>query len=533
MKTLDEKILVQISTLGFNTPAYVITSFYKQSLGVFKGRSYVEYGQNAIECVLNDIVMQNKGDDDYLKLNAGGSVETIPLFNDTYGTTPYKRRYKQGQATTYKVQADQDNVHNSEEVVAIAAYNYPNKDLRPNCVVNEANGSSIDRLMSGCDWLWDETNGIEHFNNLLLPHYPFKSTERYGMGLHLWAPDVILENTYSLKRIRGNELEIGVPVYNKSSMTFITLQSLLNGTSETELEDGDETVYLKLTNVAYGAFGNDVAAYTDYYVGKTITSLEVYRRRSGSSDAFTLYNTITRTDRTKFQQGMQSYITAAIQQLPPSAQYKRVSTWDALEITRRPATVVGSTTVQNSGYAMQWDAGWENYYSSNNVITNTTGGYDFMIRPVFNTRVTQTYHEAHFDGNCPVCVLDKCYSRYYLAWYDRYGDVQSQAFDGKIEYSEDIETEEIQDYCNYRRVSQKALQPTWKLNTKWINENVYPIYESIFTSPYLLLYDTEQDKSWNVLVKDNKYTEKTHKNQKSLINLEITVEANKKENYIY
>ena len=43
-------------------------------------------------------------------------------------------------------------------------------------------------------------------------------------------------------------------------------------------------------------------------------------------------------------------------------------------------------------------------------------------------------------------------------------------------------------------------RPKWKLNTKWLNKEVYPFYESIFVSPYLQLYDAKEDKLYNVLV---------------------------------
>jgi hypothetical protein len=59
------------------------------------------------------------------------------------------------------------------------------------------------------------------------------------------------------------------------------------------------------------------------------------------------------------------------------------------------------------------------------------------------------------------------------------------------------------------------------------------MYEAIFTSPYLLLYDTETDRAWNVILTDTNYKEKTFKTEKKLFNLEINVEANTKQNYIF
>lgn len=119
---------------------------------------------------------------------------------------------------------------------------------------------------------------------------------------------------------------------------------------------------------------------------------------------------------------------------------------------------------------------------------------------------------SEYIGKCPIAIIEGCYSRYYLAWMDRYGDYMSQPFEGKYEYSEDFEKSEMKDYKLKRRIIHNEIQPKWKLNSTWINEEFYPFYEAIFTSPYLLLYDTKTDRAWNVILSDNSYFEKTFKN---------------------
>lgn len=153
--------------------------------------------------------------------------------------------------------------------------------------------------------------------------------------------------------------------------------------------------------------------------------------------------------------------------------------------------------------------------------------------PIYEEIIDDRLDPNEYIGKCTIAVLDSCYSRYYLAWMDRFGDVMSQPFGGKIEYTEDFEHNEIKDYKLRRRVIHNEVQPKWRLNTKWLNEDIYPMYESIFTSPYLLLYDTETDRSWNVILADSEYKEKTFNTEKTLFNLEINVEANTKQNYIF
>ena len=160
--------------------------------------------------------------------------------------------------------------------------------------------------------------------------------------------------------------------------------------------------------------------------------------------------------------------------------------------------------------------------------------YDYITgTPHFSTVIDERQDPDEYIGTCSIAVLDSCYSRYYLAWNDRFGDIMSQPFDGKIEYNEDFERNEMKDYKLRRRIIHNQVQPKWKLNTKWLNEDIYPMYESIFTSPYLLLYDTETDRSWNVILTDSEYKEKTFNTEKTLFNLEINVEANTKQNYIF
>lgn len=129
--------------------------------------------------------------------------------------------------------------------------------------------------------------------------------------------------------------------------------------------------------------------------------------------------------------------------------------------------------------------------------------------------------------------IDYC-SRYFLRWMDRYGMPQIQPFNGENIFSEGFEYSEIMNYKNDRIKSGVKVQPKWTLNSKWLDQSVYPIYESIYVSPYLQLYDKEEDKLYDVIVTNSDYTEKTFKNQnKQMFNLQLDVELNRKQTMIY
>ena len=141
----------------------------------------------------------------------------------------------------------------------------------------------------------------------------------------------------------------------------------------------------------------------------------------------------------------------------------------------------------------------------------------------------ETYYEPQH-----VAIVDMgCLPKYYLLWQDRYGGYQSQPFEKTETFSINYNYEEMKDYQNHRRNITVKVQPSWKIQTGWIDEEFYPYYESIFSSPYVLLYDTEEDVSYNVIATDKKYTEKTWKNQHKFFNLQLNLEENKVQNIVY
>lgn len=133
-----------------------------------------------------------------------------------------------------------------------------------------------------------------------------------------------------------------------------------------------------------------------------------------------------------------------------------------------------------------------------------------------------------------VAVLDEPKSRYYLKWRDRYGSFQCQPFCKTSTYSESLDKKQLLTYDLHKKIYSVDITPTWKINSGWIDQELYPYFESIFISNYVELYDTKEDISYVVVVKDSDYTEKTVRNQgRSLFNLELTLELNKNQSILY
>jgi hypothetical protein len=134
------------------------------------------------------------------------------------------------------------------------------------------------------------------------------------------------------------------------------------------------------------------------------------------------------------------------------------------------------------------------------------------------------YKIANFDSK----------SRYFLKWKDRYGMPQVQPFGGTYKYGEDITKNTITNHLNTNKIVNITTKSKWLLNTKWIKQEFYPFYESIFVSPYLILYDAKEDKQYSVILTNTEYEEKTFNNQnRQLFNLQLTVELDTSETMVY
>ena len=121
-------------------------------------------------------------------------------------------------------------------------------------------------------------------------------------------------------------------------------------------------------------------------------------------------------------------------------------------------------------------------------------------------------------------LLPKCQSDYYLSWIDRTGGWNCQPFDGRYDFSEQFKTETTTNLFNERRPMRKEFSGKWSLNTKFLTEADYKMYEPILWSKYLYLYDVRNDKGFYVIVTNTTYNEKLFKNEKGLFTFGVEVE---------
>lgn len=133
----------------------------------------------------------------------------------------------------------------------------------------------------------------------------------------------------------------------------------------------------------------------------------------------------------------------------------------------------------------------------------------------------------------PVAKFDDCPSDFYLIWMDRTGAYQCQPLNKRAVRKENITTTNIINSIDQTRPVLKSISNAWTLNSDWLSFEEYNAYESIFSSPYLYLYDYKNDEGYWVNCTNKSWEERNSSNTKKPFNLTINLESNQSQNIIY
>ena len=213
---------------------------------------------------------------------------------------------------------------------------------------------------------------------------------------------------------------------------------------------------------------------------------------------------------------------------------------DALNMALTPRYPFVATSKLGWGVAIQASAQSDtiliNYYGA----LAGTGDIVFSVEPectnIIYTSLQQLFRNAVIDTtkdkasigpdqNHIFTQFDMCPAQYYVQWIDRYGTYQCQPFSKISTFSNDYSTTLMISYDKVKKPIFKEVKSTWNLNSEYIPEDKLPYYESLFVSPKVILYDSKNDESYNVVLTDTKFVEKTFANQqRRMFNLQITVE---------
>ena len=517
----DGTYMIRFSTMPTKTGMYRYDVYIDNEL-VFIGNTYLEGNKNPI-IDINDIVMNYNE----------------PLHPKSYGTIAQKSKLLR----TVKIKLYLDEPSEIESQVLMIYENpyYNSKVTTP--ILDNWVTNSIGEMPMLQGWNSSNQNGV------FIPTYPAVATPNFTFDYLASKENLPLYHSFNVK-YSGGKVDSGVQNFTVPDMSVFQitqpLQWLLRGVNTTKPYYEKPEKLIK--NMGY---------YATEYTTHTETGAPCI--------GFTSYSSLDFHDR--FSVGFSKAANA--------------TSTEGTDGDKKTWHVVVEIDEDNVPYGTTYE--FYTYFRSD--VNSSTSQNKFLITPAYHDQLIATYgsYKMHFYAThwhlsnglnpyykrvqiavevaenvyIPVCEAEKLNmlvfspvnaavkyemtvakfdnkSRFFLKWKDRYGMVQCQPFSGTELYEENFEKTHTKNFKHERKLVQISNQPKWKLNSNWINQDLYPFYESIFVSPWLQLYDAKFDKLYEVLLTENTYTEKTFKNQgRQLFNIQLEVEQSKTQNMLF
>lgn len=568
MNNLNDKIVYAATFTAAQTDRtfkYVVANSDLQT--VFVGNLYIMKGQSSVEIYLTDIFRSQVEKTNWFDKNF--NIENYDRITDRYVVTVYNGNILID-TKTYEL---------------LLEYPYRFKDVDYSMIYDNIKcGEMEDHVvvpLTGCRYDYSAPYNQSY---KLYPKYPFIPTDRYhfmqvfnlgdgvdnfNVGL-MQGPDTIKKVEYSsissmvvvkskLDLLYFEEANADAICLFAKPLTYVTSQGLHSYLVEFKgrnLADSPElNILLKNMHInaarlkyfyVYNA-SDDMQFIYLYFEGNSPEEVTNTINELGYRGSFHVINAAeyytynyqyqtTRAENTIGKEDFEQFYTF-ITECCPWVTPKDIENW-GIKIGKKWPKYVEFTYLDFSIYEKKELDTWKKHFETYTDHKGTR--YDDFFIPDDSTKTIiphvhyESYEEiTHEDGPVKIADVDACPARYYLQWVDRLGGIQSQPFDGKE--TKTINYTKTNIYNQYHEARPVNFDNNYQfdLNTYFINEKYYPFYESIFVSPYLCLYDTENDMAYNVNVVDKQFTEKTWKNQKKLFNLNIKLEINKNENILY
>lgn len=475
MKYLDEHITSHVS--GLAIPADGVYNYYikdaKDDKILFAGNLFLTSGTTDVDVEMNDVLESLKPNGHEMALPIETKIETKGYFGNFYSVV---------------------NGANGTVVPVAMIYRYPNRKRYLEIGLPALENSGTSKTTTCLQGL---VNGVPE----LLPHYPYADTTEYGF----------LQTTQLISKYTGT--------------TYMNYNLDISG--RTPVEEYDISGYLYDSTAVYdlhylftevAPFARDLQynlQYLDGFVVDTDVEYEQYYYiYDEEPDTICVFNNDDYL--------VQSWSLGTTPRRYTFT-YHFVEDNEVIQFGLPGLEAYVIMSQQNSNWVdktlkISFDA-WKN--TNNNRV--------YLDEFQFHYGDENAEHTYIYLAGKKVGEIDfDCLPKYYLMWQDRYGGYQSQPFDKIDTFSEAITSEKITNYRREQRLSNATITPKWEIQTGWIDEHYYPYYESIFVSPYLILFDTENNHGYNVMITDNQYTEKTYQNQqRKMFNVKLKLEQNK------
>lgn len=532
--TLNDNIIVrfQFAALEGDTNATYSIYTFDENTGtyssepIFNGYVFIQEGQTYLDLDLGDILADEKYNFNFLKVD-----EYYNRIVNANGRT-------NGWYNRYKVVLDLEVGGLITYPEVCLCHEYPTKDLF-------GTDNKIPEIDSSEEYNFPFMQGYENNSGMptfkLLPTYPYVLTDNFGFGYTYYVTKENVEqrqsdtitfadgmsgtfsNTFTEAGFNYRYWNMNTflsnvqPTYKNSWLQIPEFPTISDREYRTLDAEGNLPLYqypkiLTISGLNYNVFTGDGKT---FYMS-TLTNI-------ANNEAFLIESlenpNIIDEVHLKPDTTIVSHINyGSVNAVELEAGYTNVETYKELE-----------------GFNTYLKENWESWTSQKK--EDLIGFMDVIFFPYEFDGILNEVGYAYGSlrgSNVKIAKFETCLSDYYLMWVDRTGGIQCQPFKNvatmRLNYTDSTST----NMRGYKRLIGQKNSLKWTINTDWINEELYPYYESIYTSPILVLYDVKNDKSFNVLVTDTEYVEKTMKNQAGkLFSLTLNVENNREDKAIW
>lgn len=151
--------------------------------------------------------------------------------------------------------------------------------------------------------------------------------------------------------------------------------------------------------------------------------------------------------------------------------------------------------------------------------TSVTLEYIYILSNISGNKIK-------YNNNVILKIDENCIAPYYLIWILKSGSYQAQPFKGNCTYTETVTNNYKLSIDDQKDIANQTLNRKWNLKSENLTDIEYKYFMDILTSPYLLLYDSENDEAIYVNCTDNSKEQKTNSNNNGKpIFFEVNLEA--------
>lgn len=505
MTTLDNDIVVNLTPYsGQTSPENYNYKIVIGGLIIYQGKTFVRSAQDTVKIYLNDILDNFK-------------IDPSVFLQQTSGVSNYYR-------ATVRVQLIREGLFivDYKDVDVLFVYDYQNTAISH--TFSTYNLNLIQQLVPHYPLM--ETNKLTYSFSCLPDHINTANIDIHGLN-NVSVPSVNLQtdnynyfSTQLYNLIHNTSEATSLYTFKVLPLTYQVLENVKLTVTNTDLGISGE--YIQLYNLPVEI---EDTSYDVYYCYESTEGLPRYLFMNAANDLFIGDIDEYETTSIQFAENMTvddkevvtgTYVYSAYYHFLTDIDYSFTMT-DLIEnMSMRTVTLMNKSSNEEQFNTL-------NDTAQNYIGPKPDGDYIEIFTDVEEAD-GQTYITINGDK---AAELDTCPSRFYLKWLDSTYGVMCQPFKGKNIYTEQYDRQTVTNAIGHKKPSLMLSEHFWELNSGWIDEYTYIIYQSILTSPFIQLYDTKYDKLHNVIVTDNSYEEKTYKNIQKLVSMDIKLQLDK------